>query len=57
MYRSQVRYTSRIIFLMDGVHGYYVNSLFVFGPDGKIYLYVLNAPGTFHDSIMADYHV
>ena len=34
-------------------NGHNVNSLFVFGPDGKIYVYVLNAPGTFH----ADYHV
>ena len=38
-------------------HGHYVNSLFVFGPDGKIYICVLNAPGTFHDSTIADYHV
>ena len=38
-------------------HGHCVNSLFVFGPDGKIYIFVLNAPGTFHDSTMADYHV
>ena len=38
-------------------HGHYVNSLYVFGPDGKICICVLNAPGTFHDSTMADYHV
>ena len=29
----------------------------MYGPDGKICICVLNAPGTFHDSIMADYHV
>ena len=38
-------------------HGHYVNSLFVFGPDGKICICVLNAPGTFHDNTMAYYHV
>ena len=29
----------------------------MFGPDGKICICALNAPGTFHDSTMADYHV
>ena len=36
-------------------HGHYVNCIFVFCPDGKIVLCLLNAPGTFHDSTMADY--
>ena len=29
----------------------------MFSPDGKICLALLNAPGTFHDSIMSDYGV
>ena len=36
-------------------HGHYVNCIFVFCPDSKIVLCLLNAPGTFHDSTMADY--
>ena len=36
-------------------HGHYINCIFVFCPDGKIALCLLNAPGTFHDSTMADY--
>ena len=36
-------------------HGHYINCIFVFCPDGKIALCCLNAPGTFHDSTMADY--
>ena len=38
-------------------HGHYVNCVFVFCPDGTIPLCLLNAPGTFHDSTMADYGV
>ena len=38
-------------------HGHFVNSLFIFTPDGKIYICVLNAPGIFQDSTMADYSV
>ena len=38
-------------------HGHYVNSVFVFSPDGKIRMTLLNAPGTFHDSAMADYGI
>ena len=33
----------------------FVNSVFVFAPDGRIRICTINAPGTFHDSIMADY--
>lgn len=32
----------------------YVNCLFIFAPDGRIRTTVYNAPGTFHDSAMAD---
>lgn len=35
----------------------YVNSVFVFAPDGRIRICTINAPGTFHDSTMADYGV
>ena len=38
-------------------HTHNVNCLFVFSPDGKIRICLLNAPGTFHDSTMADYGV
>ena len=38
-------------------HGHYINSCFVFAPDGKIRVCLLNAPGTFHDSTMTDYGV
>ena len=38
-------------------HGHYINSVFIFAPDGKIRVCLLNAPGTFHDSTMADYGV
>ena len=29
----------------------------MYGPDGKICICVLSAPGNFHDSTMDDYHV
>ena len=35
----------------------YVNSVFAFGPDGRIRIATINAPGTWHDSNMADYGV
>ena len=35
----------------------FVNSVFVFAPDGCIRICTLNAPGTFHDSTMADYGI
>ena len=43
------------MFFNGWTHGHYVNSLFLFVPDGKIRGCVLNAPGTFHDSTMAEY--
>ena len=39
------------------LHSHYINCVFVFCPDGKIPLCLLNAPGTFHDSTMADYGI
>ena len=35
----------------------FVNSVFVFAPDGCIKICTLNAPGTFHDSTMAEYGI
>jgi len=35
----------------------YINCVFVFAPDGRIRLCVINAPGTFHDSTIADYGI
>ncbi len=37
--------------------GTYVNSVFVFSPDGRIRIATINAPGTFHDSTMTNYGV
>ena len=34
-------------------HGHYVNSIFLFSPDGKIRMTVFNCPGVMHDSDMA----
>lgn len=36
---------------------HYINSVFVFGPDGKIKMCTINCPGTWHDSTMADYGI
>ena len=38
-------------------HSHFINCVFVFYPDRKIPLCLLNAPGTFHDSTMADYGI
>ena len=38
-------------------HAHYVNSVFVFAPDGRIRLTTINCPGTWHDSTMADYGI
>ena len=35
----------------------YVNSVFVFAPDGRIRIATINAPGSWHDSTLADYGV
>ena len=36
-------------------HGHYVNSIFLFSPDGKIRMTVFNCPGVMHDSDMANH--
>ena len=35
----------------------YVSSVFVFAPDGRIRICILNAPGSWHDSQISDYGV
>jgi len=35
----------------------YINSVFVFAPDGRIRICVVNAPGSFHDSTISEYGV
>ena len=35
----------------------YINSVYVFAPDGKICCCTLNCPGSFHDSTQADYGI
>ena len=44
-------------FLKRWTHNHYVRFLFLFCPNGKICMCILNAPGTFHDSYMADYGI
>ncbi len=43
------------IFYNSWTHGHYVSNVFVFGMDGTIRICGLNAPGTMHDSTLADY--
>ena len=43
------------IFYNGWTHGHYVSNVFVFGMDGTIRICGLNAPGTMHDSTLADY--
>jgi hypothetical protein len=35
-------------------HDHYVSNLFLFSPDGRVRACYINAPGTFHDSTMAN---
>jgi hypothetical protein len=41
-------------FFNGWTHHHYVSNLFLFSPDGKIRACYINAPGTFHDSTMAN---
>ena len=36
-------------------HGHYVNSIYLFSPDGKIHATVFNCPGVMHDSDIASH--
>ncbi len=38
-------------------HGHYINSVFVFGIDGRIRIALTNSPGCWHDSTIAEYEV
>lgn len=42
------------IFYNGWTHDHYVSNLFLFSPDGKVRACYINAPGTFHDSTMAN---
>jgi hypothetical protein len=42
------------MFFNGWTHDHYVSNLFLFSPDGKIRASYINAPGTFHDSTMAN---
>ena len=42
------------MFYNGWTHDHYVSNLFLFSPDGKIRACYINAPGTFHDSTMAN---
>jgi hypothetical protein len=42
------------MFYNGWTHDHYVSNLFLFSPDGKIWACYINAPGTFHDSTMAN---
>jgi hypothetical protein len=43
------------IFYNGWIHGHYVSSVFVFRMDGTIRICGVNAPGTMHDSTLANY--
>ena len=36
-------------------HSHYVNNIFLFSPDGRIRICVLNCPGSWHDSVMSEH--
>ena len=42
------------IFYNGWTHDHYISNLFLFSPDGKVRACYINAPGTFHDSTMAN---
>jgi hypothetical protein len=43
------------IFFNGWTHDHYISNLFLFSPDGKIRACYINAPGTLHDSTMANW--
>ena len=55
--QSPTDHTKQNKFYNGWHHSNNINSVFVFSPDGKIRLCLINAPGTFHDSTMADYGI
>jgi DDE superfamily endonuclease len=42
------------VFYNGWTHDHYISNLFLFSPDGKVRACYINAPGTFHDSTMAN---
>jgi hypothetical protein len=43
------------MFYNGWLHGHFVSTVFVFAVDGTIQICGLNAPGSMHDSTIADY--
>ena len=43
------------MFYNGWLHGHFISNIFVFAMDGTICICALNAPGTMHDSTLADY--
>ena len=52
---SPLSYAKQRRFYNGWTHGHYISCAFAFSVDGKIWMSVLNAPGNFHDSTLADY--
>jgi hypothetical protein len=46
--------TTQNNFYNGWTHGHYVSNLFLFSPDGKVRASYINAPGTWHDSHLAN---
>ena len=54
-YKSQVMTVSRTFFYNDWTRDHCVSNLFAFAPDGTIPEFILDAPESLHDSIVADF--
>ena len=54
---TSTNYVIQNIYYNDWTSSTNVNCVFVFAPDGKIRMCTLNAPGSMHDSTIADYGV
>jgi len=42
-------------FFNGWTHGHYITNLFVFAPDGRLIICLINAPGSVHDSTLAEW--
>jgi DDE superfamily endonuclease len=54
-FQKQSGLDEQSMFYNGWVHGHYVTNLFVFAADGRIIATVLNAPGSLHDSTLAQW--
>ena len=55
--QSATNYAEQNKYFNGWHHCHYINCVFVFGADGRIRICVVNCPGVWHDSTMADYGV